>query len=180
VNAEKELGYLSSIGSISYDKLEIDPIDDYLFNIVETKIETPTTAKYLDTAIEYPDLMLIKSEGLNESEFEELQESNAYKELYVYSNYLPYKMIYNGFVFKINFNGYEKYVYIYGSQNNYKLKNLLYDILVDVKTYVPSAIFDFEQYSYVVTSADKYPYSIEVVENDVRETIDNYPHPFIR
>jgi len=109
-----------------------------------------------------------------------LQNSLSYKELYIYSNYLPYKVIYNGFTFKINFNGYEKYVYIYGSQDNYKLKNTLYDILNDVKSYIPSAIFSFEQYSYIVTSADKYPYSIKVTENGHSEYVDNYPHPFVR
>lgn len=180
IKNEKDSGYLSTIKYLEYNKIEVDSIDDYLFNITEKKIQTPTTAYFPQTNIEYPDLLLVKNESLSELEFSELKDSIDYKELYIYSNYLPYKVIYNGFVFKINFNGYEKYVYIYGSHDNYKLKNSILDILTDVQKYVPSAIFNFDQYSYIVTSADKYPYTIKVTENNFTEYVDQFPHPFIR
>jgi hypothetical protein len=105
---------------------------------------------------------------------------NSYKEIYEVANFLPYKSLYNGFVFKINFNGYEKFLYIYSNQSNYKLKNNLYNVLSDLKQYIPETIFSFKQLSYIVTSPDKYPYITTVIENYTYYNVDNFPHPFVR
>lgn len=172
--------YIKSIKSIVYSNIDVNVIDDYLITLKYKDVVTPTTVFFPKQNIDYPDLLLIEDNYLSEEEFNNLKETNDYKDVNIYSNYLQYKKLYNGFVFKINFNGYIKYLYLYSSVSNYKLKNELLDTLNYIDNNFSNSIFSFNQYSYAITSADTYPYLGYVYQNNIKEYIDYYPNPFVR